>query len=146
MDPFSLTAGVIAVLQLANKVIALCLNLHSSLNARKELDLIVDEVDSLRNILQKLARLEGKVRVNDSDSDSDPANIETTNSCRGPLSICCSELESLYKELDKAKSSGFKFGARAIAWIMKEKELEGRLKRLSRAKQTLQLSLSLDQT
>ncbi|KAF2675916.1 ankyrin [Lentithecium fluviatile CBS 122367] len=142
MDPFSLTAGVIAVLQLANKVISLCLNLQSSLSARKELDLIMDEVDALRDILQRLARLGGKVQAD----GSDPAYIETVNTRRGPLAICCSELESLQNELNKVKSPGFKFGAKAIAWVMKEKELKGRLKRLSRAKQTLQMSLSLDQT
>jgi hypothetical protein len=107
MDPLSLTAGIVAALQLANKVMALCLNLHSSLKSRKELGQVVDEVDSLRDILQRLARLEGV-----QDDDSNHANTETTSSRRGPLSICLSELESLYKELEKAKSSGL---ARAIA-------------------------------
>jgi hypothetical protein len=137
MDPFSLTAGVIAVLQLANKVISLCLNLHSSFGSRKELDLIVDEIHSLRDILQRLARLKLQ------DNDSDCTGTEGTSSRRGPLSICSSELDSFHKDLLKAKSSGL---VRTIAWIVKEKELEGRLGRLSRAKQTLQLSLSLDQT
>ena len=74
MDPLSVTASIIAILQLTNKVITLCLDLHSRIKVRKELGQIIDEVDSLRAILQRLARQEASL-TNDLDSSQSSGGI-----------------------------------------------------------------------
>jgi hypothetical protein len=139
MDPLSLAAGLIAVIQLASKVTTTCLDLSASIRAFKELDRVFNEVDALRDVLQKLVRLHVKLQNSQSAS-------ENLISSSRPISICRVELEGLLEELDKIKTSNSKITGKTISWIFKEKEIEGRLERLANAKQTLQLSLSVDQT
>jgi len=57
MDPFSVAASIIAILQLSGKISSLCFDLYTTVGARKELGQIIDEIESLRSILQKLARI-----------------------------------------------------------------------------------------
>ncbi|KAF2868918.1 hypothetical protein BDV95DRAFT_106681 [Massariosphaeria phaeospora] len=142
MDPFSLTASVIAVLQLTHKVSALCLNLHTSISARKEIGRIFDEVDALRDTLQGLARLSS---TQDGPA-TDSINLDAINNLNGPLVKCKAELESLDAELQKVKLTNTKLGFKTISWLLKEKDVACRLERLSRARQTVQLSLAVDQT
>jgi hypothetical protein len=141
MDPLSLTASIIAIVQLANKIITLGLDLHASLKVGKDLDRIVDEVDSLRGILQRLARLAQTEAHNNTSTTPVFGTIFDQN---GALATCRSELTCLEAELLKAKSSHSRFGLDAVKRIGMGKELESRLEKLSRAKQTLQLSLTLD--
>ncbi|KAF1948207.1 ankyrin [Byssothecium circinans] len=141
MDPLSVTAGIIAILQLANKVITIGLSLHASLTVRKELDQIINEVDSLRAVLQKLARLSQTETQNNSTAI---LLVDLDDHRARALSICRTELVSLEAELAKAKLSGSQFGLSSVKLIGIGKEIKTRLERLSRAKQTLQLSLALD--
>jgi len=137
MDPLSITASLIAVLGLAHKISILCLDLHSFKSARQELNQILNEVESLRAILQGLARLES----------GQSSNFETVNKSDGPLARCRTELENMLEDLQKLKSSfNSRFGLDTISWALNEKDLARRLDRLGRAKQDLQLALSIDQT
>lgn len=140
-EPFSIAAAALALLPLANKVITFCLDLHPS-TVRKELDQIIDAVDSVRDVLQRLARLPQDETEPNSPSTPD-ARISGSKKA---FSQCQTELEYLEAELVKLESPKLRFGTKTIAWILKEKDMELRLKRLSRAKETLQLSLTLDQT
>lgn len=143
MDPLSVTASVIAVLGLAHKITTLCLELRSLKSARQDLARILDEVESLRAILEGLARLAPS--DNEQHTPALP-DFETINKPNGPLATCRVELESLQTELQKIKSSDSRFGMKMISWALNEKDLARRLDRLSRVRGTLQLSLALDQT
>jgi hypothetical protein len=136
MDPLSITASVIAVLGLAHKISILCLDLHSLKSARQELNRVLDEVESLRTILQGLARLES----------GQSSNFKTVNKSDGPLARCQTELQNLLADLQKLKLSNSRFGLDTIVWALNEKDLARSLDRLGRAKQDLQLALSVDQT
>lgn len=143
MDPLSLTASIITVLHLAHRVSILCLNFHSSIkSARKDFDRIIEEVNSLRSVLEGFARL-----VSHEEQDSiNLQDLEAVAAPDGPLSKCRIELEELEAELHSAKSPNSKFGIRSISWTLKEKDVNRRLDRIDRAKQALQLAIALDQT
>lgn len=136
MDPLSIAASIITLVQLTSKVSSICLELYGSLGARKEVDVIIDEVDALRRILHTLVRLTSA----GTDYDKACANSALPAS----LADCKAELESLAIELGKVRTS--KLPGVAIPWLLKEKEVTRRLERLSRVKQTLQLSLTADHT
>jgi hypothetical protein len=136
MDPFSIAASIIAVLQLSGKVSSLCFDLYTTFGARKELDQIIDGVESLRSILQKLARIPIDNSAN-SRACTDPALSK-------PIAECHNELKTLEFELRSIQTS--RVLGLSLMWLRKEKEVARRLDRLFRLKQTLQLYLAADHT
>lgn len=138
MDPLSVTASIIAVLGLAHKMTTLCTELHSLKGTRQDSTRILDEVKSLRAVLERLARLASD------PNNSSSIDFETINKPNGPVAKCLEELERLQEDLQKVSNS--RFGVPIVSRALKEKGLECRLNRLSRAKQMLQLSLAVDQT
>lgn len=136
MDPFSIAASVIAVLQLSGKISSLCFDLYTSFGARKELGQIIDEVESLRGILQKLARIP--------IDESSYAQVCADSSLSKSIADCHDELKTLESELENIRTS--RVPGLGSTWLRKEKEVARRLERLSRVKHTLQLCLTTDHT
>ncbi|KAF2738331.1 hypothetical protein EJ04DRAFT_588089 [Polyplosphaeria fusca] len=140
MDALSVTASIITVVQLAKSVTVLCFDAASKLKSvRKDIHHIVEEIISLRTVLEGLNRLVS----NDSNPlSANRANFETVASAIAPLARCRIELQGIESELGKLIKS--KSGP--TSWIFKEKDIMARLDRISAVKHTLQLALVVDQT
>ena len=143
MDPISLTASVITVLGLIHKLSMTCLDFHSKVkSARRNVDHIMDELNLLRSVLEGLARI---IPMKEQES-TNFCDLVTIAAPYGPLWSCHTELEELEGELSTATSTDSKFGISSVSWALKEKEINRRLGRISTAKQSLQLAMTVDHT
>jgi hypothetical protein len=142
MDPLSITASVIAVLQLAGIIVSICYDYRSGIkNAPKDLMRIIDEVTSLRDVLERLVRLAESA---DASGPSRLSTLKLLNKPDGPLIKCQAELAALKKKL--APMSGLKAIGRVLGWPLKEGDVKKTLDNIGRFKATLSLALTADQT
>jgi hypothetical protein len=153
MDPLSVAASVIAVLQATNAVIQVCYDFKSALaQSPWALTKILAEVKDLRNVLQTLVTLAEDLE----DARDEGGTMSKTFSLlyapdEGPLAACLDEMKSLERKLTP-KSWYDKTGLarkaliQAMGWQLKDKDVQASLQRLERCKSTLNLALSADQT
>ncbi|PSN62652.1 hypothetical protein BS50DRAFT_447368, partial [Corynespora cassiicola Philippines] len=129
MDPLSITASIITLLQLTHNISILCLDLHSTTKTAKQ-DILgaTEEVKTLRSVLESLAVL--------TSNSSAFANLEKLAGEDGALTRCKTELEGLSDELAALKKDGI---ASKIQWVLKEKGILGRLDNISKLKAQLRL-------
>src|SRR5438552_12640305 len=101
MDPLSITASIITVLQATNAVISICYDYSAAVNNFSwELPRVTGEVKSLRNVLETLEQLAKKAESADPAAEPQlPALKLLCESDAGPLAICFVELEALEKKL-----------------------------------------------
>ncbi|KAE9362799.1 hypothetical protein N431DRAFT_306139, partial [Stipitochalara longipes BDJ] len=152
MDPLSVTASVIAVLQAANAVISVCYDFRAAIKDQPwALTRITRSINELRLILSRLEQV-----ANDSELNFDETNIARLNTlemlCQegGAISNCLEELKTLEKKLVPGSWAG-KDGSKrraliqSIGWQFKGKEAEEMLQRLEGYKSTLNLAITMDQ-
>ncbi|TEY70400.1 hypothetical protein BOTCAL_0104g00090 [Botryotinia calthae] len=147
MDPLSLYASLIAVLQITGSLISFCYDYRQGVkHASKEIVQISDELNSLRDILDSLLKLAERA---ESNGFSQLKTFKLLLKDDGPLFVCKTELEKLRGKLEKGGVGGSE-GRRAIrerlVWPLKEGEVRKTLVVLERWKSTLALGLSADQT
>ncbi|KAI4659135.1 uncharacterized protein J4E78_005559 [Alternaria triticimaculans] len=107
MDPLSVTANVITVLQVANSVITICYEVRSALKQSPwSLTRTIDEIRDLRNVLESLEQV---CRALDTSKESDTARFRTfqllCESETSPLSRCLQELLDLEKKINSGKQT-----------------------------------------
>ena len=147
MDGLSVSASIIAVLQAAGVVLAICYDFRAIVTKSPwTLTRLIEETRGLRDILE---RLESTASANGSGTQEclellcDPKN--------GALASCLAELKSLEAKLDPfAKQPGTTKGKRtalfqALGWQLKNRDAKLSIKRLERYKNTLGLALTVDQ-
>jgi hypothetical protein len=150
MEPLSITTGVITILQATTTIITICYNFRAALkNESWSLTSIINELKSLRDILEKLEEL-----IQDEDhkkgSITGTAYDLLSNLYNGPLIVCQRELEAL-EETIRGASHAQKQGSRrrafleAVHWQVKDKDAEECLERIQRCKSTLILALGGEQ-
>jgi hypothetical protein len=155
MDPLSITASIIAVLQATNAVISVCYDYSSAVrNSSWELPRVTEEVRSLRNVLESLEQLAKKAEGADPAAETQLLTLKLL--CEsgvgpGPLASCLQELERLKNKLsppDWAGRDGSKRRAfiQALGWPLKEGDTRKTLENLGRFKTTLNLAMTADQT
>jgi hypothetical protein len=145
MDPLSLAASLIAVLQISGAVISALYEYRSGVkDASKDTARIIEELNSLRNILENLLRA-----VEREDASAESSRLSTFQKLLGPngeLERCKADLESISEKLDAGrKGSAWESVKRSLVWPFKEKEIEKLLQNVQRAKNTLNFALSADQ-
>ena len=132
-DPLSVTASIVAVLQLTAVVIKYIQELRTS---SKDAGKLLLELSSLRGIVGGLEDL----------ANSDEAWIETSKTLvarpNGPISRLEYDLESLRAKLEPAV--GIKKIQKSITWPFKQDELRSILDRIERLKSLFLLALELD--
>ncbi|KAF7923232.1 uncharacterized protein EAE98_007937 [Botrytis deweyae] len=147
MDPLSLSASLIAVLQITGSLISFCYDYRQGVkHASKEIVQISDELNSLRDILDSLLKLAEKA---ESNGFSQLSTFELLLKEDGPLFVCKNELEMLKGKLEKGGvggSEGWRAIKERLVWPLKEGEVRKTLVVLERLKSTLALGLSADQT
>lgn len=150
MDPLSISANIITLIQATNEVVAFCFNYAAAAKgAPWALSKMIDELKSLRNVLESIEQLSR------SGDGTDPA---TTSQLGTIKALCGTEGDRIAKELkyldeklrpptwasrDGSKRKAF---AEALIWPLKEGEIKSSLQSIERYKSTLGLALTVDQT
>lgn len=153
MEPLSVTASVIAVLQAAETVMAICCNYRSaSVGASWEVTRICDETRNLRHVLRTLEGIADKAETGaKTETPHLPALAQLCDPETGSLVQCLDTLSSLEKQLRPPSWSGPHGSKRsnlvhALSWPLKKAETERILKKLEYFKSILNLAVYLDQT
>ena len=152
MDPLSITASVLTVLQTTSQVVSICYNYRSAVNDSSwELPEILEEARSLRSVLETLEPLARKAENTDPSAESRLPTFKLLCSPKGPLSFCLEILKALEQKLAQPawlgkSGSKRKALAQALRWPLKEAETKKILESLRRLKDILNLALTADQT
>jgi hypothetical protein len=147
MDPLSITANVVAVIQLSDKVIEVCKNyIRSVKSAPNDLRLILVEVGSLKCVLETLELL-----VSSDENADHSAVVGKLKSSDGPLHGCkhaLSRLEQLVSTPTDRQPDGQRRklvdSLANLAWPLKEGSARKLLDDISRHKATITLFLTTD--
>ena len=143
MEVVGAVASVITVIQVTARVVSVCYNYQSGIrHYPKDIVKITHELQSLRNVLERLADLAQS--EDDSISVALPA-LDSLNGSDGPLEICEGELKQLEAKLAPARGR-FKQIGRTIMWPLTEKDVQKTLAILARQRGLFQLALTADQT
>ncbi|CCD47337.1 similar to ankyrin repeat domain-containing protein 29 [Botrytis cinerea T4] len=135
MDPLSLSASLIAVLQITGSLISFCYDYRQGVkHASKEIVQISDELNSLRDILDSLLKIAERA---ESNGFSQLSTFELLLKDDGPLFVCKTELEKLRGKLEKGGvggSEGWRAVRERLVWPLKEGEVRKTLVVLDRLK------------
>jgi len=146
MDPISLTASVIAMIQLAEQIISVCTDYISSIkDAPRTLRTVAIEVGSIKCVLEVLQM---SISAN---SDDYSAIMDKFRSSDNPLLACRRALESLEKLLPPTSCTNAD-GKRTkcvpslvtLQWPFKEKRVKETLEDIGRYKATISLTLTVE--
>jgi hypothetical protein len=143
MDPLSIAASLIAVLQVTSSIISICYDYRQGQkHSSREVIQLSDELNSLKDVLDALLRLVEKSSSNNLD-EARLSTFELLAKPDGPILTCQVELERLRRKLEP--ESGWRAVRRSLVWPLQEGEMRKALGSLERLKSTMQLALSADQ-
>ena len=140
MEGLAAGASILTVIEISAKVSSLCFQYSVAVKSAKEdIERLQQKAQDIEGVLNQLRRL-----LERSDNAQVPVSRELTAS----LQACLGQLQKLEKQLKPGKSHKFmrRFGARALAWPFKSKEIEKITSDLESYQQTFALSLQMDQT
>jgi hypothetical protein len=140
MDALGAAASVIAVVELSAKVVSVCVEYSRAIkNATKDIDLLLNELKSLQDVLEKVKQLL---------DGPNGSRLSASQSLRNGLDSSGSELKTLDQKLEPSISRKrmSRIGLRALKWPFETEEVNKVLGRLERCKQAISLALQLDQT
>ena len=146
MDPISLTASVIAMIQLAEQIISVCTDYIISIKeAPRTLRTVAIEVGSIKCVLEVLQM---SISTNNDDYS---AIMDKFRSSDSPLLACRRALERLEKLLPPTSFTNAD-GKRAkcvpslvtLQWPFKEKRVKELLEDIGRYKATISLTLTVE--
>ncbi|OBT62890.1 hypothetical protein VE03_07604 [Pseudogymnoascus sp. 23342-1-I1] len=136
MDPLSVTASIIAIVQLTSVIIG-CLNdLKGTSNDRARCAL---EISNVSNLLVKLMYRLDEV----SSNDGWYAEVQALAAANGPIDQYRSALEQLKSKFTSTASSGLKI-SNALSWKFNKEEVANILMRIERLKSLTQIALEMD--
>ncbi|KAI9805277.1 MAG: hypothetical protein M1833_005730 [Piccolia ochrophora] len=146
-DPLSVTASLIAILQVSGALISACYDYRNGVkHARTRASGIIDEVRSLEQVLESLIDvLETEESLNGDKSSTRLPTVEVLAQADGPLRRAEIELAALKTKLSPSKTQ---WGAikRELMWPLEEKEYLKAIDSLGQIKSILNLALTTDQT
>jgi hypothetical protein len=140
MDPLSVTASIIAVIQVTGSVVSAIYNYRTGVkNAPEEAAKIVKDLSGLSQILEKLLQLierEGYAKVSRLPSLEDLVRPD------GALESCRKTLERLNAKLQPEQ--GWRAVKQALIWPLKQEYIKSTLDEIATAKATLGFALNVD--
>lgn len=141
MDPISLTASAIAILQLSGAIINVCYKYRSQVKgASKDASRIINELNDLRTVIDCLFLL---LEDENSESALQKSALGRLAEADGPLGRCEACLNDLAKKLEP--KDGWRAVKAAILWPLREPEMMKILQDINSTKSTVQLALAADQ-
>ena len=141
MDPLSVTAGIIAVVQISGAVISLCYEYRTGAkDAAKEAIRITEELKSLQDVLERLLKL---AEIEIARGTSRLQTLQPLLEPGGILPRCQDDLTAL--QLKLAPDTGVKMLMRKLKWPLTEKEVKKAIEDIARTKETISFALITDQ-
>jgi NACHT domain-containing protein len=142
MDPLSITASVIAVIQITNSVLLGCYRLRGQIkDAESEISKVINEAEQLSSILERVNSILAADSTN-AASLLGPLAVEFEDG-RGPLNSIKAALMELNDKITPLAKPGLKSKLR---WPFESKSFQRLLAVIQNQKLTLQLTLSSCQT
>jgi len=141
MDPLSITASAIAIVQISGSIINTCYNYRNRLkSASKDASRIINELNALRTVIEALYQL----LYDESETKSiHESTLSKLSQPDGILATCLASLEELSKKLEPKE--GWRATKAAIFWPLKESDIKRVLQNIDITKDTVQLALAADQ-
>jgi hypothetical protein len=151
MDPLSVTANIVTVLQVANSILSICYEYRAAIKeAPWSLTRIVEEIKDLRNVLERLEQVTDRV---------DALRCQEVEKFRpfqllcepetGPVAQCHHELCDLEKKIsypsEAAKPSKRRVFIQVMGWQLREKDAKAHIERIERCKKTILLAITADE-
>jgi hypothetical protein len=141
MDPLSITASAIAIVQISGAIINACYNYRSRLkSASNDASRIINELNALRTVIEALCQL-----LNDENETSPihESTLRRLSQADDILATCLASLEELSKRLEPKE--GWRATKAIILWPLKESDMKRALQDIDITKDTVQLALAADQ-
>lgn len=140
MDPLSSAASVIALIQLAGRIVKICGDyIQEVKNARAEILEVQQAVTDLAGVLRELhVLLQGP----------NGPSLSSSQTLDVPITNCSSTLTALELTIGLRKRNSMmrRLRFQALAWPLKRIEVEKIISKIERYKSTFTLSLQIDQT
>src|SRR5215471_14142708 len=98
MDPLSITASIVNVLQAINTVISICYDYRATIkDCPRRLTRVMEEIKDLRNVLESLEKLAAKAEMEEDATENArlPALKLLCQVDQGTLDVCLKNLEFL---------------------------------------------------
>jgi hypothetical protein len=140
MDGLGVAASVIAVVDLSAKIASVCIQYSLAVkHAKADIERLGAEVDSLTKLLRGVEQLLKR---------PDKTQLAASQTLDDALQDCFSQLTQLSTALDpgKTRKTMSRIGIRALKWPFESKGVAKVINDLERCKQTISLSLQVDQT
>ena len=137
MGPLSVTASVIAIVQLTSVIIG-CLN--EVRDASRDRARCAIEISNVSNLLVTLI-----YRLDEASSNGAwHTELQALAAANGPIDQYRSALEQLQSKLTSTASSGLKKIGSALTWKFSKEEVTNILVRIERLKSLTQIALQMD--
>ena len=140
MEGLSAAAGIFAAIEISAKVSSLCFQYSVAVkDAKEDIERLQKKIADIEGVLGHLRQL-----LNQSDHSWVPMTRQLAASLQG----CLGQLQKLEKQLKpgKRQRAMSRFGARALVWPFKSKQVGEIISGLESYQQTFALSLQIDQT
>ncbi|KFZ25020.1 hypothetical protein V502_00512 [Pseudogymnoascus sp. VKM F-4520 (FW-2644)] len=137
MDPLSVTASIIAIVQLTSVIIGYLNDVKDASNDRAQCSI---EISNVSNLLVKLIYRLGEA----SSNDGWYTEVQVLAAANGPIDQYRNSLEQLQSKFTSAASSGLKKIGGALTWKFCKEEVTNILTRIERLKSLTQIALEMD--
>jgi hypothetical protein len=143
-DPLSITASLIAVAQISGSIISLCYDYRRGIkSARKDVSKILQEVQSLRNVIEQLLQLLDK---DDARGEVYLPSLKNMNvDDDGPFAQYQNDLRRLEDQLRSPVNKWQRLGDQLL-WPLKERDVAKTLESIHRLKGIIEFGLAADST
>lgn len=157
MDPLSAAASILAILQVTSKVVSICYDYRAAAkDSSWELPRVIEEVKSLRNVLETLEKLAHEMEGPGADARARLPTLQIlckprTGDEGGLLDMCFEELNRLRDKLTPPKWMGPTGSKRqaigqVLRWPLNKTDTIKMLETIGRFRDLLTLALTADQT
>ncbi|KAM0420452.1 hypothetical protein ACHAPT_011744 [Fusarium lateritium] len=149
MDPFSLTVGAMALIQVANKVVLACYRLQKQIKGlENDIAALIQQVEALAEISEDLSDIFEQCKEDELPKIQLPTNQDDSSepapaACRGVLNACVKLLNEMADQLEPLSKSRVRS---KLKWPFESSALNEKLDIIEKHKSTLQLALSAYQT
>lgn len=136
MDPLSVTASIIAIVQLTGVIIGFLQDLKGTSKDRTQ---CATEISNVSNLLVKIM-----CRLNEGSSNEGwYMEVQDLAAANGPIEQYRSALEQLKSKFTSTDSSGSKISS-ALSWKFSKEEVANILTRIERLKSLTQIAIQMD--
>ncbi|RSM04434.1 hypothetical protein CEP52_006831 [Fusarium oligoseptatum] len=144
MDPLSITTAVVASLQVASSILSHCYSVRTEMRKIPgTLIQIIDEVRTLRNLMETVESILDKNEISDQPGTSE----QRGDSIKPVIATCLSELQAVERrirpqDIEELLGSRRKAFLQTLTWRLKGDEAKESILSLQRCKASLNLAIS----